>query len=390
MGKSRYLDCGDKEEFVTLYRSNIGDLGNIVDYFEVIKLRFLTLAQVKPGQFLARTLYDEQCRILLKAGVELKTEYIERFKKLGLTGIYVRDEFTDMLDLADVVSEKTQMEAYRAIREVMCEVSADTGIHSREVMDTVKNLIDEIISSRKHLLTLNDLRMAGTYAMGHGVSVCITAVRIGLTLGYDQLKLKQLGIGALLHDVGKGKLDQAILSKSRLTLEEQNIIKRHTTEGFELIRANGEFSGLSAHVAFQHHEKYDGAGYPRGLKGEEITEYSRIVAVANVYDNLTHERHGQTRLLPHEAIDIMVNGMPGHFDPEMLTLLSRTIAIYPVGCQVKLNTGEICVVVRTHRDFPTKPAVRLIRNANRSDEANEVEYELAQHKERFVVEVLKV
>lgn len=353
-------------------------------------MRFLPLKEVRPGQFLARTLYDEQCRILLKAGVELRADYIERLKKIGLSGIFVRDEFTDLLDFADVVSEKTQMEAYRAIREAMNEASNSTCIHSREVMDTVKDLIDEIVSNRKHLLTLNDLRMAGTYAMGHGVSVCITAVRMGLALGYDELKLKQLGIGALLHDVGKGKIDRALLDKSRLTLEEQNIVKQHTLEGFELIRANGEFSVLSAHVAFQHHEKWDGTGYPRGLKGEEITEFSRIVAVSEEYDNLTHERPGQKRLQPHEAIHVMVNGMPGHFDPDMLTLLSKTIAIYPVGCQVKLNTGEIAIVARTYRDFPTKPAVRLIKNADGSDTTVEVEYELAQHKDKFVIEVLKV
>jgi HD-GYP domain-containing protein (c-di-GMP phosphodiesterase class II) len=150
------------------------------------------------------------------------------------------------------------------------------------------DMVDEIVCNHKNLIGLTDIRLRKDYIYGHSVNVCIIAVKIAVNMGYNQLKLADLAVGALFHDLGMTKIPLEILEKtSELTDAELKLIQKHPEDGYNLLKQNPSISASSAHVAFQHHERYNGTGYPRGMAGEAIHEFARITAVADVYDSMT-------------------------------------------------------------------------------------------------------
>ena len=193
-----------------------------------------------------------------------------------------------------------------------------------------------------------------------------------------------------MHDVGKLQVGQGLLTKpDQLTDEEMMLMRGHPWFGFEILRAQrGHLSIPSIHVALQHHEKYDGTGYPRGLAGTDIHEYSRIVSIADVYDAVTSDRPYRKALLPHEAYELMLFNGSQHFDPMILPLFLQRIAIYPVGTVVRLNNGDIGVVTSVPPEMPLRPTLRLILDKNRRLYPGVAEFDMQNHLTSFVDQVV--
>jgi HD-GYP domain-containing protein (c-di-GMP phosphodiesterase class II) len=221
----------------------------------------------------------------------------------------------------------------KTVREVFRNFETKKRIDLKTVQETVNNLIDEVLSNRDLLMNFSDIRSYDDYTFCHSVQVCVLSIITGLSMGLDQLKLKELGAGALIHDIGKTRL-----------------------------RANREMSLLSAHIAFQHHERWDGQGYPRGLRGEEIHPYSRIVSVADVFDALVADRPYRKAFSTNQAISLMRRMSGTQFEPTILEVLISNIAEFPIGSVVTLSSGEIAVVVDTNKEKPTQPVVRVVFN----------------------------
>ena len=199
-------------------------------------------------------------------------------------------------------------------------------------------------------------------------------------MGWANSKLMELGMGVMLHDVGKIKIPENILNKKgKLTPEEYEIIKKHSKFGFEILRRTHDLSLLSAHIAFQHQERWDGSGYPRGLKETQIHEYGRIAAIADVYDALTSKRIYRTAKQPYEAYEYMVAKSGSEFEPSLINkVFKRCIAPYPTGTGVRLSNGQRGNIVRQNPEFPTRPFVR-ITHQRESRLSMPIEYNLLEH-----------
>src|SRR5690606_24853442 len=165
-----------------------------------------------------------------------------------------------------------------------------------------------------------------------------------------QTQLKDLAIGSLLHDVGKVGLDPNAV--------EGNHRGHHTWRGFEVLKR--DFSLLVAHVALQHHEQVNGEGMPRQLTAEQIHTYAKIVAVANMYDNLLFAKDKSKRMLPHEACEHLMALAGTVIEHEVLVHFLKTVSVYPTGISVRLSTKETGVVVGQHRGLPSRPIVRVV------------------------------
>jgi putative nucleotidyltransferase with HDIG domain len=176
------------------------------------------------------------------------------------------------------------------------------------------------------MLGMADIRLHGDYIYGHSVNVCTIAVKIGLLLGYNQLKLAQLGIGALFHDIGMTKIPLRILDKTgNLTSDEIKLIQTHPEVGFAMLKDN-QVAMVSAHVAYQHHERYDGSGYPRGIAGEAIHEFARITAVADVYDSMTTEKIYRPAKSVAETLQYLESNKETLFDPNIIDVLRQIVS----------------------------------------------------------------
>ncbi len=326
-------------------------------------MRIISLNEAAPGMVVARTLYSPNGNVLLSAGIRLTPGYITRLGEMGVLAIYVHDDNLQDVVVEDVVSEKTRMEAVKITKNIMHSLKINPSFDISRVFKAVNDIIDELIRNRHMVINLIDIRAKSEYIFGHSVHVAVLSIMMGISMEYNQLRLKDLAAGAMLHDIGKSVIDEKIVNKSEaLTNKEKAALKEHAMMGFEILRRIEGCSLLSAHVALQHHEAFDGNGYPRGLAGKEISEYARVVSVANVYDKMTTDRVGHRRLQPFQAIDLILANKGKLFDPELVDHLTNVVAVFPVGTEVMLNTGEKGVVIATFKGSPTRPVVRLTEN----------------------------
>lgn len=318
--------------------------------------------ELESGMVVARSIFSSDGRILLHSGVLLNQTYISRLESLNIGSAYIEDSlFPKIAQPQEVVSEETRVLTISAVKQTFEQLEKERKLNTRLVHSVVNNLLDEILTNQQVLIGLSDIRSYDDYTFGHSVNVCILSIMSGITLHYNDIKLKEIGIGALLHDIGKIYIDPDVLNKKgELSREEYEEIKKHCEYGFEVLRQHPDIPLLSAHVAFQHHERYDGNGYPRKLGEDEIHEYSRIVAAADVYDALLADRPYRSSYSINQAITILKRMSGIHLDPQCATALISNIAVYPIGTIVELNTGSIGIVVDVNKKWPTRPIVRVV------------------------------
>lgn len=324
-------------------------------------MRRIRINDLTPGMEVGRSIFNSDGRTLLAANSILTESYILRLEELGIYSVYVKDEFSEDIDIPDVISEQTRIQTIKLVKNTFKLLEQERKINVRMAQNVVNNLIDELLANNNVLISLSDIHSFDDSTFAHSVNVCILSIMTGITLRYNDLKLKELGMGALLHDVGKTRVDKNILNKADdLSKEEYREIKKHAQYGFDILRQYKDISLLSAHVAYQHHESWNGKGYPRKLCKEEIHEYARIVAVADVYDALMDDRPYRASYSVNQAITILKRMAGVNLDPRCTSALISNIAIYPIGTMVELNIGSIAVVVDVNKEMPTRPIVKVI------------------------------
>ena len=326
-------------------------------------MRKASLRRVKPGTKLAKTIIDISGRLLLTAGTEIKESYISRLRNLGVSEIYIDDDISEGICVNDVIKETTRIEAKQVLSSIAKDSALSGTINSDSVKNVIDKMVDELLDNNDIIFNLSDIKTYDGYTFEHSVNVCILSIITGIGLGYNMNRIRELGVGALMHDIGKLKVPENILNKpAKLTSEEFEIIKKHTTDGFEILRKDKNISKVSAYIALAHHERYDGSGYPFHTKGDNIHQCARVVSVADVYDALTSDRIYRKKMKVHEAIEYIVASAGKHFDKDVVDAFISHIAIYPVGTGVVLNTGEKGLVVKVHKAAPSQPIVRVIYN----------------------------
>ncbi|MBE3587570.1 MAG: HD-GYP domain-containing protein [Thermoanaerobacteraceae bacterium] len=313
---------------------------------------------LRPGLKLARTIYDMDGRILLKEGATLSSRMISTLEKRGILFVYIDFGFAPDLQVEEPLSEAVRQEAARQVRTFWERVKERGRLKDvKEIQSTATRMVDEILSRPEPLLSLSQIRLYDEYLFAHSVDVAVLSVLAGLSLGYGREELIAIGTCGLLHDIGKIKVSERILNKpDRLTPGEFEQIKKHT------LYARGLLPGDERLVkaATQHHERFDGQGYPLGLKGDEIDPIARIIGVADAYDAMTTDRVYRPALPVNEVVEYLSAAGGHQFDLQTIKAFIENIAAYPVGSMVRLSSGEIGVVVRNRRGVPLYPVVRVL------------------------------
>lgn len=290
-----------------------------------------------------------------------------------------------------MVTEKTRLEALKVTKEVMSNIKLNpSSLDIKKVNEVVNKIINELLANRDMVVNVVDIRAINDFTFGHSVNVAILSIITGISMGYDYIKLRKLAAGALLHDIGKSKISETILNKVEpLNKEEEQLFQQHTIDGFEILRNIEGFSVTAAHVALQHHERYDGTGYPRQLRGEEINKLARIVTVADLYDKMTMGIVGGPRCMPFQALEIIIANRGKFFDPEVVEHFMNVIALFPVGTTVLLNNGEKAVVIQTSKKYPTRPKVRVFIDRDGKLIAPPYEINLGNSSNYFITRVIE-
>ena len=225
----------------------------------------------------------------------------------------------------------------------------------------VNSLADEVSQNRTALLALTTLKNYDSYTFTHMVNVSILTMGQARGLGIEGTLLREFGLSALLHDIGKVKTPSEILNKpEKLTEKEFEILRRHTVDGAEILRRTPEIPPLAPVVAFEHHLRLDGTGYPFGVERSRLNLGTMLCGIADVYDAMRSQRVYQQSFPTDRILAVLQRNDGKQFDQHLVRRFSQLVGIYPAGNLVRLNTGEVAVVIKTYPPDPYRPRVRLL------------------------------
>ncbi len=332
---------------------------------------FLPTNQLMPGMVISRDIrlydYEDYTTIMLKRGETLTEAYIRRLKACGFAGAYINDGVNDDVVIEGTIDEDLKIKAVAGIKQLYINFKGQSDAMVIRQIDTIgaitENLIEDISSNSQFMTSIIDLKMYDDYTYHHCLSVAVLSIAMGITMGYNTHKLYELGLCAMLHDIGKLDIPLEILNKpARLSREEFTIIKLHPLYGANYFKGKNIIPPLAFDGILSHHERVDGLGYPYGLSGKDIPVFGRILSIADVYDALTSNRPYRRPNLPSEAIEYIMGGVGTFFDEEFVRVFLRKVAPYPVGTCVRLSNGIIGIVIKNHESQPLRPIVRNIED----------------------------
>lgn len=383
-------------------------------------MRRINIDIAEPGMVLGKTVYGYNYEVLLNKGVVLTNAYIKLLKNRGFVRIYIDDEETEDIVLEDPISDKIRImstknifRTYKVTKSSIANIEADTAesvIRSintpkvkksfqesqafKQLCNDIYYFLDEVMN-QDVLSGLNSIKSFNNYTYEHSVDTAVIALIIAKRLLLEKEKLVQIAIGEFLHDIGKIFIDEKIINKpGKLTAEEFEEVKQHTTFGYELLKDIQKIGTASAHIPYQHHERQDGTGYPRGLKGTNkldtkgitYTEQAKMImiaeiaALADVYDACSSDRPYRPGSPPDVVYELIKNGAGSQFNKELVDCFLLTVPKYPVGFEVKIKNG-------TYKDFTgvvaslnlhqlSKPKVRLLYD-DKKNKISPVEIDLS-------------
>lgn len=282
---------------------------------------------------------------------------------------------------------ETASELYRETRELvhalMEDVRLGKNINSLGAKRLVGELVESVIRNPDALSVFAQLKKKDEYTAQHSMRVCILALSFGRHLGLDRDELNLLGIGALLHDIGKMKVPNEILNKpGALSDYEYALMKSHVPRGVEILDKSSGIPRPAIEVARCHHERYSGSGYISGLKGDHIGLFGMIGGIVDCYDAISSDRAYHTGMSAHAALKKMYEWRHRDFHPGLVEQFIQCMGIYPIGSVVELNTGEIGVVVTMNRVRRLKPRVALVLQPDFYPVPGAMTVDLADYKTR--------
>jgi HD-GYP domain-containing protein (c-di-GMP phosphodiesterase class II) len=330
-------------------------------------MRFIPVQSLMEGMVIAKSLYDINQQLLLREGTTVQKGYIERIARLGYQGIYIDDEISKDIEVKDVIRDELRMKAIQSVKDAFIynDLSTLSGQkQAKQKIDVTKmlitNIVEEILENKDTMINLIDLKFFDDYTFFHSVNVAVLSILIGAELGLSREQLFNLGLASILHDIGKIFIDKDILNKPEaLTESEYTTIRKHSEYGYTYLKNTFEIPAAVYVAVLQHHEHYNGLGYPNQKSKEDISLLGRIICVADVYDALTSNRPYRKGLLPSEAMEyIMANGGI-MFDIKLTKIFARKVAPYPVGTYVRLSTGDLGIVVKNNSEACMRPIVKV-------------------------------
>lgn len=351
-------------------------------------MRLISLSTCRPGMKLGKTIYNDEGLVLLAEHVELTDKLINLMDRYGIDYIYVDDPRTSDIVIPEVITDETRIRALQELRNLFRDSLEEStrkkftgsyhfGTTFRNIMSMV---IDDLSQHKDAMIMMMNLSASDNYLFQHSLNVCVYASMLGINHGYSREELMTLGLGALLHDIGKTQIPYKILQHpGKLTAEEYEIVKKHTEFGYKLLKDKANIPLVSAHCAFQHHERLNGTGYPRGLKDNEIHEYAQWIGIVDSYDAMTTHRAYRNAMLPHQAIERLFGGANTLYNQAKIEAFRDKIAIYPLGMTVRVNSGAVGVVVDINAHCPHRPVIRILQEADGEELKAPYEIDLSKH-----------
>jgi HD-GYP domain-containing protein (c-di-GMP phosphodiesterase class II) len=353
----------------------------------------------QPGMVLSTDVYDNFGNIILPMGTRLTFDNVSTLGRMGGGELFFDDRRVDDVPVTPLFPARLEGDAASKLHAVMNETSAilrrtsgQSRINTTPVEKAVFSLVGQLFP-----VIIGEANATGCFSLKdydcvHPVQVATLAILIGRKLGYKEAELTNLGVAALLENIGYLALPLGMMAEpTTLSSIEKHEVNQHTQYGYQILK---DYSSLSPDVimtVLDHHERWDGNGYPRGLKGEKISFYARIIALADCYYALVSRRPYRQNYMPHEAVEFIMAYAGELFDAEIVRLFTKLIPLYPTGVMVNLNTGERGIISDARLGYIGRPVVRICYDKDQKELSKPVEMDLTenQHQHRLVTSVLE-
>ncbi len=334
---------------------------------------YLPIEKLTEGMELARNIPGLNPMLpFAVAGYKLNARTICRMKKIGIQGAYICTELTEGIEPEDFVEPELKAKLLTSIRSTFDKnLKKITFQSSRQVYQDMaaiaQSVVMNVLSKDKYLFQMIDIRDYDSYTYSHSLYVGILSVLLGRYIGLSISQLNDLALCGLLHDIGKTDIPIEITNKTGpLNEDEFEIMKQHPCLSYKKLGEKNHISQVVLQGIQTHHEKFDGSGYPFGLKGINIPLFGRILAIADVYDALNSTRPYRKAWSPRQIFDYLMSCSNTHFDPELLTAFLHCVTAYPIGSIVHLSDGSTAVVKDNTPGFSLRPIIRFISPASKA------------------------
>lgn len=334
---------------------------------------YITAQSCVAGMLLTEDICTEAGACLIPKGTFVTEDLEKKVKRFRLKPIQVEiyDDnliveeikgFENNITKREMSAELTQSysEAKQEVKEVLDSINSGKSLDSRNVDHALVNIRKNVHDSFDVLKCIDSIRTVDEYTYAHCVNVSLLAMTLARWLGYDDKVVEEIAKAGLLHDVGKAKVSPNILNKKgSLIPEEFEEIKNHTTYGYRMVENMNDISKGIKMGVLMHHERTDGSGYPLAAKGDQIHQYAKVLAIADVYDAMTSDKVYSRRRSVFEVLRYMQDEMANLLDRIMLNVFVERIVCHYIGDFVMLNTGEIGELMHVNPLYPLKPIVRI-------------------------------
>lgn len=325
-------------------------------------MRYVPTFCLHEGMKIGKNIYSSDGVVLLAKDVRLTNEYMKGLVKMGINGVYIEDTISHDIEIKNVISDELRIQAVKSMKELYNNHSnVNRTVATVEYL--AKSIMLEILENKNVMINMIDIKTFDDCIYSHSVNVAVLCSVIGIALNLDRKKIEKLVASALLHDIGKVFIPKDILSKTEeLTEAEITLVASHTETGYRYIKQYYNIPVTTYVGILQHHERFDGKGYPDGKKGEDISEFGRIISICNVYDNLITEKTNRKAYIPSDAIEYIMANNGQIFDPKLVKIFLKRVAPYPLGSILKLSNGEQVIVIENNEECSIRPKVRNVEN----------------------------
>ena len=375
-------------------------------------MRKIELNELQAGMKFNKSLFDNNLNIVLPAGKVIDTyllaslrnknvKYVETAGELiatSSTGAGEIEAFQKQEKKTIIIDKETAKhldfykESIATINSIYNRFRNEQSIDSERVAHLASKIVNTIMAEKRSELFINLVNIAGKgdYLAGHIINTTILSVLLAQKLGYSMVKLVNLALASLVYDIGMIKVPAYIIEKEeKLSQDEFNQVKTHPIYSYQIISRDNNFPAESARVGLEHHEKFDGSGYPRRIHGHEISEMSKIVSIVDTYEALTKDRVYREGKDGYDAMKLVLGEGSKKFDPEILKVFINMMSIYPVGSYVLLSNKAIAIVTASDPVSPFRPTVKIVKDEFGDDIPEGPVMKLSRERDIHIVKALQ-
>ena len=357
-------------------------------------MRRIAVKYAKPGMLLGAPVYDNYGTMLLDADIRLDEQCIGVLLNNSVVELLLDDWRVTDVPVEPLVPPELEGKAAHAFRRLIVENQGQSRVAAKNINDVVRT-VDALVR-RMELESAGKAATAGInagqdYMYLQSVKTAVLSVLLGKSAGLDMSDLSPLGVAATLKDVGYISVPQEILQRPDLLTEKELLkIRQHPMFGYELLSQHRSTSGAIANAVLQHHERWNGTGYPYGSKQTDINRFAQVIAICDTYTALLSKRPGRRMFMPHEATEYIMAYAGEQFNPELVELFVGQVPCYSTGLTVRLNTKEIGIISDTNPGAIGKPVVRVIYDEDSGKVSKPYDIDLSQvdYQHKLITEVM--